>query len=193
MALRKNAINQIAAPQKGETWAGAGSPVSRPSPSVSRSSLSRAAGHRVTSPSMICKTAMVLPNRSGRLITWRDGVQPVPLHNPRTRHHVAHSTDRDEERVEILIRRDRLPIVVQHRQAHPTWPPTPPTPPSPPSPPSSYAHAFFLPSVASSLRCRALVGHGAHIAAGDAGCQPAHPLTLGGHRPGTGKISQLPS
>lgn len=35
MALRKSAINQITPPQKGETWAGAGSPVSRPS--VSRS------------------------------------------------------------------------------------------------------------------------------------------------------------
>lgn len=75
------------------------SPVSRPPPSVSRSPVAVTGSWPSChpSPSMMCKTAMALPNRSGRLITWRwrDGVQPVPLHNPRTRHHVAHRTDRD--------------------------------------------------------------------------------------------------
>lgn len=48
------------------------------------------------SPSMICKTAIVVPNRSGRFITYHmatnrsNSIIPAP-----GRHHVAHSTDRD--------------------------------------------------------------------------------------------------
>lgn len=174
MALRKSAINQITPPQKGETWAGLGGWLSR-LPSVRLPESRRCHGQLAIvslSPSMICKTAIVLPNRSGRFITYHmatnrsNSIIPAPAITPLT---VRIAT---AEGVEILTRRDRCPASSTSSWADHTD--NRHIPHGPPTPSSSYAHAFFLPSVASSLRCRALVGHDAHIAAGDAGCQPAH-------------------
>ncbi|KAK0745483.1 hypothetical protein B0T18DRAFT_409552 [Schizothecium vesticola] len=106
VGVRKSAINQITPPEKGETWAG--SPVSRPSPVIVADrqlaivSLRppRSAKRRLSSPTV----------RAG----LSDGDQPVHLLHPRTRHHVAHSTDRDDG--SMYLCRDRRIVVVHHHQ-----------------------------------------------------------------------------